>query len=193
MTARVLAIDAQFLYIPGCMIITFGDQSTHTSEMQIVRTAQGLDFGKLSDVHTVYKEVIHDCIGVEEANQRLDEIFKRKPKHSPWVQVLIYGIASATVGPFGFKARFIDMPILFILGCTLGFMQLIMAPRSELYANVFEVSAAIVISFLSRMFGSLRGGELFCFSALTQASIALILPGYIICEFKINISLPDDH
>ncbi|KAL7270905.1 hypothetical protein RUND412_006368 [Rhizina undulata] len=180
MTARVLEIDGQFLYIPGCMIVSFGDASTHTSDMQIVRVNQGVDLGKLHDTHLVYKEVVHDVIGVEEATQRLDEILKRKPKHNPWLLIPVYGLASASVGPFGFKARLIDMPILFILGCILGFLQLIVAPNSELYSNVFEISAAILMSFLARAFGSIRGGSLFCFSALAQASIALILPGYII-------------
>ncbi|KAF8545474.1 hypothetical protein BDD12DRAFT_721796 [Trichophaea hybrida] len=180
MTSRVLEIDGQFLYLPGCMIISFGDQSTHTSDMQIVRAAHGVDLGKLHDCHLVYKEVVHDIIGVEEATKRLDEIMARKPKHNPWIQVLLYGVASATVGPFGFRAGFIDMPILFVLGCILGFLQLIVAPRSDLYANVFEITAAILTSFLARAFGSVRGGTLFCFSALSQASIALILPGYII-------------
>ncbi|RPA89833.1 DUF1212-domain-containing protein [Choiromyces venosus 120613-1] len=180
MTSRVLGIDGQFLYIPGCMIISFGDSSTHTSEMHLVRTNQGVDLGKLHDTHEVYKEVVHDLIGVEEATKRLDEIMKRKPKHSPWVLIPVFGIASASVGPFGFKARPIDMPILFLLGCILGFLQLIVAPNSELYSNVFEISAAIITSFLARAFGSIRGGNVFCFSALAQASIALILPGYII-------------
>jgi len=182
MTSRVLQIDAQFLYIPGCMIISFGDQSTHTSEMQIVRTAQGLDMAKLHDCHLVYKEVIHDCVGVEEAIGRLDDIISRKPLRSPWAQVLLYGVASATVGPFGFKAGPMDIPVLFLLGCILGFLQLVLAPRSDLYSNVFEISATIVTSFFARMFGSINGGKTFCYSALAQASIALILPGYIICK-----------
>ncbi|CCX33845.1 hypothetical protein FPQ18DRAFT_31596 [Pyronema domesticum] len=180
MTSRVLEIDAQFLYLPNCMIISFGDQTTHTSEMQIVRTNQGLDLGKLMDVHQVYKSVVHDCMSVEVAAQELDDIISRKPKYKPWMVVLIYGFASATVGPFGFKARLQDMPILFLLGCILGFLQHVVAPRSELYSNIFEISAAIITSFLARAFGSIRGGSLFCFSALAQASIALILPGYII-------------
>jgi uncharacterized membrane protein YjjB (DUF3815 family) len=33
---------------------------------------------------------------------------------------------------------------------------------------------------LARAFGSIRGGNLFCFSALAQSSIALILPGYMV-------------
>jgi uncharacterized membrane protein YjjB (DUF3815 family) len=45
---------------------------------------------------------------------------------------------------------------------------------------VFEIAAAVVTSFLARAFGSIRGGSIFCFSALAQSSIALILPGYLV-------------
>lgn len=187
MTSRVLEIDAQFLYIPGCMIIAFGDQSTHTSDMQIVRVEQGLDIGKLQDCHTVYKEVVHDVIGVEEAIQTLDSVMTRKPIHNRWFLVFVYGLASATVGPFGFGARAIDIPILFLLGCILGILQLFVAPMSELYSNIFEISTAIITSFLARAFGSIRGGDLFCFSTLAQSSIALILPGYIIRKYPLSL------
>jgi uncharacterized membrane protein YjjP (DUF1212 family) len=182
MTARVLEIDGQFLYIPGCMLISFDDATTHTTEVKLVRTNQGIDLGKLKDVHEIYKEVVHDVVGVEEATQRLDAIIAEKQKHNKWVCVFVYGLASACVGPFAFEANFIDLPICFVLGCILGLLQLVVAPKSDLYANVFEISAAVITSFLARAFGSIvyRGERLFCFSALAQSSIALILPGYMI-------------
>lgn len=182
MTARVLELDGQFLYIPGCMLVSFDDASTHTTEVKLVRTNQGVNLGKLKDVHEIYKEVVHDVIGVEEATHRLDSIIREKPKYHRWLLVFVYGLASVCVGPFAFEANFIDLPISFILGCVLGFLQLIVAPKSDLYANVFEISAAVITSFLARGFGSIpyNGGRLFCFSALAQSSIALILPGYII-------------
>ncbi|TAQ83340.1 hypothetical protein B7494_g8336 [Chlorociboria aeruginascens] len=161
MSARVLEIDGQFFYLPGCMMISFDDTSTHTTEVKLVRSKQGVDLGKLKDVHEIYKEVVHDVIGVEEATQRLDTIIRAKQKHNAWLLVLVYGFASASVAPF-------------------GFLQLILAPRSELYSNVFEISAAVLTSFLARAFGSIQGGTIFCFSALAQSSIALILPGYIV-------------
>ena len=80
MSARVLEIDGQFLYIPGCMIISFDDVSTHTTEVKLVRASQGVDLGKLKDIHEIYKEVVHDVIGVEEATQRLDIIIISKQK-----------------------------------------------------------------------------------------------------------------
>ncbi|KAJ5561294.1 hypothetical protein N7535_004239 [Penicillium sp. DV-2018c] len=180
MTARIIQIDGQFLYIPGCMIISFDDASTHTTEVKVVRSSQGIDLGKLAEVHEIYKEVVHDVIGVEEAIQQLDEIMKTPSKFHILFLIFAHGCASASVGPFAFGARPIDMPIAFLLGCLLGVLQLILSPKSSLYSNVFEISAAVLTSFLARAFGSIRldGEPLFCFSALAQSSIALILPGY---------------
>ena len=36
-TSRVLEIEAQFFYVPGCMIISFDDSNTKTSSMHLVR------------------------------------------------------------------------------------------------------------------------------------------------------------
>lgn len=187
MTARVLEVDAQFLYLPGCMIIAFDDSTTRTTEFKLVRVAQAVDLSRLADTHSVYKNVVHDLIGVEEATKQLEDIMNRKSRFPTWFLVFMYGLASATVGPFAFQARPIDMPISFILGCMLGFMQLVMAKKSALYSNVFEVCATVLTSFLARAFGSIRWGivdgkqqYLFCFSGIAQSAIALILPGFLV-------------
>ncbi|KAK3989951.1 hypothetical protein QBC44DRAFT_76884 [Cladorrhinum sp. PSN332] len=180
MSARVLGIEGQFLYLPGIMIVSFDDSQTHTTEVKILRPAQGLDFGRLRDVHEIYKEVVHDRMGADEATKLLDSVTARKDKFPVWFRILLTGVASACVSPFGFEGRYIDMPICFILGCLVGFLQLYIAPSNELYANVFEITAAVLTSCLARAFGSIRGGDLFCFSSLAQASIALILPGYMV-------------
>ncbi|OLN95721.1 Uncharacterized UPF0442 protein C7D4.12c 2 [Colletotrichum chlorophyti] len=179
-TAKVLEIDGQFLYLPGCMIISFDDRSTHTTEVRIVRVAQGIDLGKLRDTHRVYKEVIHDVTGVEDGIQRLDALIKAKDKFHAWIRVLVFGLTSASAAPFSFGARLIDLPLLFFFGCLVGFLQLIVAANSKLYSNVLEVTATVLVSFLARAFGSIRGGELFCFSAMAQGGIVMLLPGYLV-------------
>lgn len=184
LTSRVLEIDGQFLYIPGCMIVSFGDLITHTSDMHVIRVNQGLDIGKLQETHSIYKQVIHDLIGVEEAMKNLDEVVNRKQYYKNWIVILFYGLASALVGPFAFNASWIDMPISFVLGCILGILKIVVAQRSLLYANAFEISATIITSFLARAFGSIRnqqnGKYIFCFASMAESSIALILPGYLV-------------
>ncbi|KAG6126315.1 hypothetical protein E4U12_006625 [Claviceps purpurea] len=183
MTARVLEIDGQFLYLPGCMLVSFDDRSTHTTEVRIVRTTQGIDLGKLKDVHHIYKEVMHDVIGVDEGIQLLEDLMTSRNKFRVWVRVLVFGLTSAMCAPLSFSARVIDLPIAFCFGCLVGLLQLVVAPKSNMYSNVFEVTATIIVSFLARAFGSIRGGDLFCFSALAQSGIVMLLPGYsVLCS-----------
>ncbi len=132
MSARVLGIEGQFLYLPGIMIISFDDSNIHTTEVRIVKVTQGLDLGRLHDVHGIYKDVIHDLISVDEAMSRLEAIMTRKDRISTWLCVLLYGIASAVVAPFAFEGRYIDLPIAFILGCVVGALQLILAPSERI-------------------------------------------------------------
>lgn len=180
MTSRVLEIDGQFIYFPGCMIISFGDATTRTSEVHMVRCVQGLNLSKLQDTHKIYKGVIHDLIGVEDAAQRIENLLKSKNLYPAWFCVFVYGMGSAAVCPFAFGGGWTDIPISFAVGCCVGYLQFYLASMSNLYSSVFEVTASIVVSFISRGIGSIKGGDIFCFSAIAQGSLALILPGYII-------------
>jgi uncharacterized membrane protein YjjP (DUF1212 family) len=186
MTAKVLEINSQFLYIPGCMIISFDDSLTHTAEVKIVRVAQGVNLGKLKDTHEIYKEVLHDVISLDEALVRLDEVINANQRHPVWLTVIMYGLASAAVSVF-FQARLIDMPIILALGVLLGTLQLVIAPLSKTYSTVFEITATILMSFLARAFGSINNGQLFCFSAIAQSAIAMILPGWLVLSSALEL------
>lgn len=191
MTAQVLDIKAQFMYLPGCMIMSFDDPVTRTAEVKLIRAPQGLDLGRLEDVHHCYKRVTHDMVDMQTAISELTALMDRKPRYNKWLVILLYGLGSAAVGPFAFSARPIDMPIIFFLGCCVGFMQLVIAPRSPLYANVFEVSAAILVSFIARAFGSIRlpghTDPIFCYASITESSIALILPGFSVLSSSLEL------
>lgn len=182
MTARVLDVEAQFMYLPGCMLMSFDDSYTRTAEVKLVRVVQGLDLGRLEEVHNHYKRVTHDMMEMSVAIDELTELMQRKPRYPKWALVFLYGLGSAAVGPFAFAARPIDLPIIFVLGCCVGIMQHIFAPSSALYSNVFEVTAAMLVSFLARAFGSIilpgHTEPLFCYSSIAESSIALILPGF---------------
>jgi uncharacterized membrane protein YjjP (DUF1212 family) len=182
MSARALQINGQFMYLPGCMLISFDDYETHTAEVKLVKETQGVDLGRFNDVFEIYKNVIHQVADVSEAMGDLTEVMARKERYPVWVRILMYGFASICVGPFAFGARPSDWPISFLLGLLLGVLQLWLAPRSDEFSHVFEICAAILTSFLARAFGSIKvnGNYLFCFSAIAQSSIALILPGYTI-------------
>ncbi|KAJ5750975.1 Pheromone-regulated membrane protein 10 [Penicillium manginii] len=195
MTSNVLEVKAQFLYIPGCMFMSFDDALTRTAEVKIIRVVQGLDLSRLAETHNVYKNVVHDIVGVETATQDLDEIMQRKPRYNRWTLVVLTGLASVAVGPYAFSARPIDLPIIFVLGCIVGFMQNVLAPASATYSNVLEVSAAVLTSFLARAFGSIQhnGSHVFCFAAIAQSSIAMILPGFAVLSSSSRTPIPPNE
>ncbi|KAF3936887.1 hypothetical protein ABW19_dt0206097 [Dactylella cylindrospora] len=181
-TAAVLAVNCSFIYLPGTVVISFQDPQTHTSDVQIVKCGTALDLGKLQYVHIIYKEVLHDVISVETGTEKLEKLVKKPPLRNVWFKVLLYGCASAAIGPL-FDARVKDLPFCFLLGLVVALMALVINPKNEAFANVFEIMGTITVSFFARAFGSItmNGTELFCFSGIAQGAIApLLLPGYAI-------------
>lgn len=71
----------------------------------------------------------------------------------------------------------------------LGILQLLVVPHSEQFSHVFEVFASVITALGARGLGSIlyHGKPLFCFSALSQSSVALILPGYIVLNAALEL------
>lgn len=189
LSADALGVPLQSFYLPGCMILSFNDSLQASQGVQIVRGTQSLNLSKLRDVHSVYKDVIHGIVEVEEATARVRAIVNGNDRFRRWFRVLNYGLASAFIGPVSYGARPIDLPIIFLLGSLVGFLEIILVPKSELYGYVFEISVAILASFVGRGFGSIafNSGPGFCFSAISQASIVLILPGFTITTSALEL------
>lgn len=180
MTAQALQADVQFFYLPDHMTLYLEDKKTDTHQARLIK-GSGTDLGRWLDVHNVSKHVIRDGMTISDAVHKIKEIETRTPKHSDWFLFFIYGLAGVGIAPFAYGARFVDLPLCFFLGTGLGILQLKLAPRNHLYSVLFEVSAAILFSFLGRMFGSIKnveGERIFCYTAISQAAINLIQPGY---------------
>lgn len=96
-TARVLEINCRCIYLPNLMLLAFGDDATHTSETKFIKQAGGLDLTKLTDMHSIYWNVIHDKIGVGEASAHLDDLMRRKPVIGRAPMVLVGGLCSAFI------------------------------------------------------------------------------------------------
>ncbi|EST08120.1 protein of unknown function DUF3815 [Kalmanozyma brasiliensis GHG001] len=183
-TGRVLEINCRCIYLPNLMLLAFGDDTTHTSETKFIKQASGLDLTKLTDMHTIYWNVIHDKIGVEEASAQLDELMRRKPLIGRWPMVVIGGFASAFIclGPQGFNGSFIDAVMAFPLGAFLVYCQSIIT--TELYSNVFEIVFATLNSFVA---AAVQSSGYFCYSAVVSGSIVLILPGFIVLSGSLEL------
>lgn len=180
-TSSVLEIVGQFLYLPGCMIISFDNVSTTSDggELHLIKCNQGVNLWKLHKVYKIYKLVIHDQIALEDASTEIDAILVEPNLYNKYWTVFFYAFASSMVTPFAFGGDWINIAISFCIGLGVGLLQNLVAPKSTLYSNVFEISASIVVSFCARALGSIPNSNI-CFGSVVQGSLALILPGYII-------------
>ncbi|CAE6461475.1 unnamed protein product [Rhizoctonia solani] len=61
------------------------------------------------------------------------------------------------------------------------------ASKNPLYSNIFEISAAMMMSFIARGLSSING-NLFCYSAISSASVVLILPGSIVLSSSLELA-----
>lgn len=183
-TARVLEINCRCIYLPNLMLLAFGDDATHTSETKFIKQGGGLNLTKLTDMHAIYWNVIHDKIGVGEASKQLDELMRRKPLISKWPMVLIGGLCSAFIcpGTMGFNGSFIDSLVAIPLGMFLVFCQL--SITTELFSNVFEILFAAVNSFVA---AALASTGYFCYAGVISGSIVLILPGFIVLSGALEL------
>lgn len=183
-TARVLDINCRCIYLPNLMLFAFGDDATHTSETKFIKQPGGLDLTKLTDMHSIYWNVIHDKIGVDEASKQLDELMRRKPLIGRFRMVLIGGFCSAfiSVGSQGFGGSFVDALAAFPLGMFLVFSQLVI--KAEVFSNVFEILFAAINSFVA---SALASTDLFCYSGVVSGSIVLILPGFIVLSGALEL------
>lgn len=188
-SAEALGVNLDSFYLPGCMIISFPESSEKRSEVHIIRCTEALNLAKLSEVHATYKAVIHKSLDTGEAVRQLDEISSRSNKYPRWLRVLLFGLTSLCFGPVSYGARPVDLPVIFLLGSLVGWLQLVVAPKSELYGYVFEMTAAILVSCVGRAFGTISWGPNsgFCFSAISQASIVLLLPGFTITSSALEL------
>ncbi|KAG8834067.1 hypothetical protein FRC17_009630 [Serendipita sp. 399] len=178
-TALVLEVNAQFVHLPSVIIASFGDQDHHTSDTHFVKANGRLALGKLHKVHQVYRQVVHDQISAEEGTVILNRLLKEKPLYGSKTRMAIAFTCCALICPLAFGGSFLDMFVAGGCGGLLSFLQIHAASKSAMYANVFELSVAILISFIARGLSAIPG-RYFCYEAISSAGVVLILPGYLI-------------
>ncbi|KAI0921250.1 hypothetical protein AcW2_006282 [Taiwanofungus camphoratus] len=184
--ARILEVDAEFIHIPGVIICSFGDQETRTSETHFVKCSGRLALGSLHEVHQIYRSVVHDEISAKKATVKLNELLDAKPIYGTFTRIILAFFISALICPLAFGGSFADMWIAGVGAILLCSMQIGLASKSQLYANVFEITVTIIISFLARGLSSIRS-QIFCYTAISSAGIVGILPGYLILSSSLEL------
>ncbi|KAI0796615.1 hypothetical protein C8Q75DRAFT_802303 [Abortiporus biennis] len=185
--ARILEVDAEFIHIPGVIICSFGDQDTKTTETHFVKCGGRLSLGSLHNVHQIYRAVVHDEISARKATIRLEEILTAPPIYPTPVRLTFAFLISALICPLAFGGSFLDMWIAGLGSVSLHTIQILTAHKGQIYANVFEITVTIMISFIARALSTIHG-QIFCYTAISSAGIVAILPGYLILSSSLELA-----
>ncbi|TFY65636.1 hypothetical protein EVG20_g5445 [Dentipellis fragilis] len=185
--SRILEIDAEFIHLPNIVLVSFGDPEMKTSETHYIKCGGRLALGNLHKVHTIYRQVVHDEISAKKATTLLNELLNAPPIYKKLPRCMLGFMLSALICPLAFGGSFLDMWIAGFGAFVLCGLQLTLVTKSALYANVFEITIAIFISFLARGLSSIRS-EVFCYTAISSAGIVGILPGYLILSSSLELA-----
>lgn len=168
---RTFGVSGSFAFLPGLMMISFGDTDTHTSETHLIKCAQGFDMGRLAKVHRIARAVVYNRMDPQEALASLKLVNAEKAQYSVWITLASYAMSSGLIAPLVFKGSWYDMAAGMGLGLVVGLTSLL-ASRYSVYSDVFEVSTSIVIAFVAK---ALR--DYVCFTGVVLSGIVILLPG----------------
>ncbi|KAF9200150.1 hypothetical protein BGZ49_009643, partial [Haplosporangium sp. Z 27] len=168
---RTFEVDGSFAFLPGLMMISFGDTDTHTSETHLIKCAQGFEMGRLAKVHRIARALVNGEMEPSEGLVTLKAINNQKPLYNNWIMLSAFAMLSGVVAPLVFKGSWYDMIAGMGLGIICG-LSTIMASHYSTYSNVFEVSTSILIAFVAK---ALR--DYVCFTGVVLSAIVMLLPG----------------
>lgn len=137
-TARVLSVPCQVIHFPGVVLLSFHDRVSKTSETHIVKATTRLMLGKLHRVHMIYRGVMHSQIGVKEGTDQLKALIKSPPIYGTATRCGIAFCCAFIICLSSFGGSFLDAGISGIAGLLLAYLQLAVAKKSVMYANIFE-------------------------------------------------------
>ncbi|KAH7885933.1 DUF1212-domain-containing protein [Phlebopus sp. FC_14] len=177
--AQILDAKATFVHIPNVIIVTFGDAEVASVETHFVKAHGGIALTSLHQVHLIYRKVLRDKMSVEEGARRLKDILQAPPIYSLGLRCLFAFVCASAICAMAFGGSIIEMWVAGFCACVLQYLGLNAASKSAMYANVYEISVAIIVSFVARALSSIPG-ELFCYNAISSAGVVLILPGFTI-------------
>lgn len=92
--SRTLAVDAEYVFIPNVMLVTFIDSTTHTTETHFIRQSQTFEMHRLADIYRLEKLVAHGEVSVDEALEFIDKVYEQPPIYPLWLHPFVYALAA---------------------------------------------------------------------------------------------------
>ncbi|QRV92415.1 pheromone-regulated membrane protein [Ceratobasidium sp. AG-Ba] len=168
-----------------------GSGTTFGVSVHIVKSGGRLELGKLHELHQIYRKVVHDEMSAQDGRIKLLKLLKEPPCYtlSLWERCTHAFFCGLLICVMSFGGSFLDMWVAGAGCATIAFLQLHTASKNPIYSNIFEISAAMLVSFVARGLSSI-GDNLFCYSAISSAGVAavLILPGSIVLASSLELA-----
>ncbi|KAG0745299.1 hypothetical protein G6F33_005059 [Rhizopus arrhizus] len=171
--SHTLGVDAEYVYIPSVMLMTFYDSTTHTTETHFIRQSPGFDMHRLCDIYRLEKLVAYGEVSVDEALEFIDKVNEQPSIYPRWLLPFIYSIASFSGCVLFYGGRWREGGIAAALGMLFAVNELFSTFVSSLQP-IWEITVCILIGFVAR--GLQYYG--FCFIPIAFSSFIVVLPGY---------------
>nr|GAT47838.1 predicted protein [Mycena chlorophos] len=173
--SKILDVQAGFVHLPNIIIITI--RHGPTTRTYFVRAKGRISLSRLNAVHHIYRKVLHDKIDAQDGTIALKNLLEAPPVYTLWMRCFFSFTCASILCVLSFGGAFPDM---FVSGCCAGVLQYLglnAANKSSMYANVYEISATIIVAFVARGLSNIPGNY-FCYSAISSAGVIVILPGF---------------
>lgn len=183
----ILEVDAEFVYLPGVIIVVFHNRETKTTRLHTVRSSGRLALTYLHRVHDIYKDVLHNQVRVKTGTKAIDNLLHTKPLYPVFFRCMLAFMCASVICPLAFGGSFVDMWISGTCAAILQFLGLRTAVKSALYAHVYEISISFFISFVAKVLAGIPG-HMFCYSAISSAGVVLLLPGFSVLVSSLELT-----
>ncbi|EIN14060.1 DUF1212-domain-containing protein [Punctularia strigosozonata HHB-11173 SS5] len=172
-----LGIRSAFIQFPNIVIGVFFRNVTGTASIHFVRASGKVALTSLHKVHLVYRRVLHEKKDVGEARQELIEIIKSPPRYPRWKRCIFAFFQGAIICSLSFGGSLLDVFVGGVFTASVQWLNLYAVSRSAAYANVFDITSAIIVALCARLLSGIPG-NVFCYNAISSAGIVLVLPGF---------------
>ncbi|KAF9479707.1 DUF1212-domain-containing protein [Pholiota conissans] len=184
--AKILDAPIEIVYLPGLIIMSVWNNDMQSMKTYFVRSRGRIALTSLHRVHQIYRDVLHDNIGVEAGTNALRQLLRSPPIYSLKLRCFLAFICASIICGLSFGGSILDMWISGACACTLQFLGLNAANKSSMYANVYEISVSIVVAFVARGLSNLPD-DMFCYGAISSAGVVVILPGFTVLTSALEL------
>ncbi|VDB99586.1 unnamed protein product [Peniophora sp. CBMAI 1063] len=183
-----LKLRARLAYLPNIIIVAFSDEASHTDELHFVRSSGSrISLTFLRIIHDIYRDVLHYTCSPDEGSRQLAVLLKAPPIYPLALRCFFSLISSSVICALAFDGSVVDMGVSGALASFTQYLGLTLAAKSSVYANVYEISAAMFVSFAARGLSSIPG-RIFCYSAISSGGVVPLLPGYIVLTSALELT-----